>query len=43
MLDFSSLDNAIAQLETSLTYANSDLAKTDVQLALLLRSASIQT
>lgn len=42
MLDFSSLDNAITQLEMSLIYANSDLAKTDAQLALLLRSASIQ-
>ena len=42
MLDFSSLDNAITQLEMSLSYANSDLAKTDAQLALLLRSASIQ-
>ncbi|MCX5920213.1 MAG: HI0074 family nucleotidyltransferase substrate-binding subunit [Candidatus Melainabacteria bacterium] len=42
MLDFSSLDNAITQLEMSLTYANSDLAKTDINVALLFRSASIQ-
>jgi nucleotidyltransferase substrate binding protein (TIGR01987 family) len=42
MLNFSSLDNAITQLEMSLTYANSDLAKTDSNVALLFRSASIQ-
>jgi nucleotidyltransferase substrate binding protein (TIGR01987 family) len=42
MLDYSSLNRAIAQLETSLGYATSTLAKQDAQLAVQFRAASIQ-
>lgn len=41
-LDFTSLKKAILQLEKSLEYCNSDLAKDDKDLALQLRAASIQ-
>lgn len=42
MLDFSSLSKAIAQLETSLGFAKSDLAQSDIRLAVQFRSAAIQ-
>ena len=41
-LDLSSLHNAIAQLEEALHFCGSDLAKTNVRLALHLRAAAIQ-
>jgi nucleotidyltransferase substrate binding protein (TIGR01987 family) len=41
-LDFSPLENAIGQLEKSLRYANSDLAKTDPGLREQLRNSVIQ-
>ena len=41
-LDFSSLGNAVAQLEKSLSYANSDLAKSDAGLREQLRNSVIQ-
>jgi nucleotidyltransferase substrate binding protein (TIGR01987 family) len=41
-LDISSLDKAIAQLETSLRYAGSAMAQQDAELALQFRAASIQ-
>jgi nucleotidyltransferase substrate binding protein (TIGR01987 family) len=41
-LNLTSLEKAIAHLELALSYAKSDLAKTDDNLALLFRSASIQ-
>ena len=42
ILDLTSLENAIAQLEEALTYCNSDLAKHDLRLARHLRAAAIQ-
>ena len=42
MIDYSALEKAIAQLETSLGYTQSNLAKSDPQLAVQFRSASIQ-
>jgi nucleotidyltransferase substrate binding protein (TIGR01987 family) len=42
ILDLTSLENAIAQLEEALTYCNSDLAKNDLRLARHLRAAAIQ-
>lgn len=41
-LDFSSLHNAINQLEKSLKYANSSLARNDVELFEQLRNSVIQ-
>ena len=41
-LDFSSLQNAIGQLEKSLKYANSSLAKSDAELFEQLRNSVIQ-
>lgn len=41
-LDFSSLTNAISQLEKSIEYANSDLAKSDAGLREQLRNSVIQ-
>ena len=41
-LDFSSLQNAISQLEKSLKYANSSLARSDVELFEQLRNSVIQ-
>jgi nucleotidyltransferase substrate binding protein (TIGR01987 family) len=41
-LDFSSLQNAISQLEKSLEYANSPLAKSDSDLFEQLRNSVIQ-
>jgi nucleotidyltransferase substrate binding protein (TIGR01987 family) len=41
-LDFSSLDKAIKQLQKSLSYLDSDLAKNDSDLYAQFRSASIQ-
>lgn len=41
-LDLTSLEKAIAQLEESLTFCASDLAKTNERLALHLRAAAIQ-
>jgi nucleotidyltransferase substrate binding protein (TIGR01987 family) len=42
ILDLTSLENAISQLEEALTYCNSDLAKNDLRLARHLRAAAIQ-
>jgi nucleotidyltransferase substrate binding protein (TIGR01987 family) len=42
ILDLTSLQNAIAQLEEALEYCNSDLAKKDPRLARHLRAAAIQ-
>jgi nucleotidyltransferase substrate binding protein (TIGR01987 family) len=42
MIDISSLENAIAQLETSLKYSESDLAKQDEGIAKQFRAAAIQ-
>ncbi len=42
MLDLSSFQSAIGQLETSLSYVNSQMAKEDVKLGEQLRAASIQ-
>ena len=41
-IDLGSLSKAIAQLEEAISYANSDLAKSDPRLALHLRAAAIQ-
>ena len=41
-IDFSSLGNAISQLEKSLEYANSDMAKADHGLFEQLRNSVIQ-
>ncbi len=41
-LDLSSLQKAIAQMEDALKYCESDLAKSDPNLALHLRAAAIQ-
>lgn len=41
-LDLSSLTKAIIQLQKSLKYCHSDLAKNDADLALQLRAAAIQ-
>lgn len=41
-LDFTSLQNAITQLEKSLTYANSSIAKNDPDLFEQLRNSVIQ-
>ena len=42
ILDLTSLQKAIAQMEEALAYCNSDLAKNDPRLALHLRAAAIQ-
>ncbi len=42
MVDITSLKSAIAQLETSLNYAESDLAKKDEGIAKQFRAATIQ-
>ncbi len=42
MIDISALENAIQQLETSLNYTESDLAKSDAGIAKQFRAASIQ-
>ncbi len=42
MIDISSLENAIKQLEISLSYTESDLAEKDGGIALQFRAASIQ-
>ena len=42
IIDLGSLSKAIAQLEEAISYANSDLAKSDPRLALHLRAAAIQ-
>ncbi|MFN9322292.1 MAG: HI0074 family nucleotidyltransferase substrate-binding subunit [Holosporales bacterium] len=42
MIDISPLEKAIAQLQESLNYADSDLAKYDARLARQFRSAAIQ-
>ena len=42
ILDLSSLQKAIAQLEEALEYCQSDLAKNDARLAQHLRAAAIQ-
>src|ERR1700677_4300136 len=42
MIDIASLEKAIAQLETSLKYSESDLAKKDDGIAKQFRAAAIQ-
>lgn len=42
ILDVSSLNKAIKQLEKTLVYCSSDLAKNDEELALVLRGSAIQ-
>lgn len=42
ILDLTSFEKAIAQLQTSLNYYNSDLAKKDAGIAFQFRSACIQ-
>lgn len=42
ILDLTSLENAIVQLEEALEYCHSDLAKNDPRLARHLRAAAIQ-
>jgi hypothetical protein len=42
MIDIASLEKAIAQLETSLKYSESDLAKKDEGIAKQFRAAAIQ-
>jgi nucleotidyltransferase substrate binding protein (TIGR01987 family) len=42
MIDLTSLQKAIAQLETAIDYTQSDLAKSDETVALLFRAAAIQ-